>query len=340
MTETSAAGRRPAKAGTIIILVLGMVFLLILAGLLSLGGRRPERVEARSKYYYVITPKLKVRTEAQAKAPVLATIDREAKVEIVEESGIWAKIKTADGIVGWAERSYIAGQKEYERRMARARTILKLPALAGFVTERTALYAGPGYFYPVVGQLGSRAEVKVFTRDHEFYAVDYAGTIAYAEVDAVDLAPQAQEELEIRPQGSLADIAGTPDTATAAPTDTVPVVQAPMSGWTPQTVAPDPIGVYPAVPPGGTQPQVVSRVNPSYPRAARDANIEGVVVIRAIVRKDGRVDEAEILRDLPWGLGEAAKEAVKQWRFLPATYNGEPIDVYYTVTVRFRLSGT
>ena len=61
-------------------------------------------------------------------------------------------------------------------------------------------------------------------------------------------------------------------------------------------------------------------------------------MIRAIVRKDGRVDEAEIMRDLPWGLGEAARAAVRQWRFLPATYQGDPIDVYYTVTVRFRLS--
>lgn len=339
MTEASAAGRRPAKAGAIIILVLGMLFLLLLAGLLSLGGRRPERVETRSKNYYVIAPKVRIRTESQAKAPVLATIDREAKVEIVEEAGLWAKVKTADGIVGWVERSYIAGQKEYERRMARARAILKLPALQGFVTERTALYAGPGFFYPVIGQLASQAEVKVFTRDHEFYAVDYAGAIAYAEVDAIDLAPQAQEELEILPQGSVADFASAPETASAAPADTAPTDTAPMSGWTPQTVAPDPIGVYPAVPPGGTQPQVVSRVNPTYPRAARDAGAEGVAVIRAIVRKDGRVDEAEILRDLPWGLGEAAKDAVKQWRFLPATYNGEPIDVYYTVTVRFRLSG-
>ncbi|MBI2214475.1 MAG: TonB family protein [Acidobacteria bacterium] len=338
MTETSVAGRRPAKAGMIIILVLGVVFMLLLAVLLSFGGRRPARVDARSKNYYVIAPKLRVRTEPQAKAPVLVTIDREAKVEIVEESGIWAKVKTADGIDGWAERSYIAGQKEYERRMARARAISKLPSLEGFVTERTALYAGPGFFYPVIGQVGAQAEVKVFTRDHEFYAVEHAGAIAYAEVDAIDLAPQAQEELEIVPQGSLADFGGAPE-ATSSPTDTTPTDTTPMSGWTPQTVAPDPIGVYPAVPQGGTQPQVVNRVNPNYPRAARDAGIEGIVVIRAIVRKDGRVDEAEIMRDLPWGLGEAAKEAVKQWRFLPATYNGETIDVYYTVTVRFRLSG-
>ncbi|MGK2856727.1 MAG: TonB family protein [Thermoanaerobaculia bacterium] len=338
MAETKAAERRPAKAGMVVILILGMTFMLILAGLLSLGGRRPDRVETRSRNYYVIAPKLRVRTEAQARAPVLATIDREAKVEIVEESGVWVKIKTADAVVGWTERSYIAGQKEYERRMARARAISKLPALEGFVTERTALYAGPGFYYPVVGQLSTQAEVKVYTRDHEFYAVDYAGTIAYAEVDAIDLAPQAQEELEISFKGTLPEVAATATTAPPPLSETAPAEQTPMSGWTPQTVAPDPIGVYPAVPPGGTQPQVVSRVNPSYPRAARDNGIEGVVVIRAIVRKDGRVDEAEILRDLPWGLGETARVAVRKWRFLPATYKGEPIDVYYTVTVRFRLS--
>ncbi len=338
MTETSAAERRPAKFGLVVILILGMTFMLVLAGLLSLGGRRPERVEARSRNFYAITPKLRIRTEPQPKAPVLATIDREAKVEIEEEAGVWAKVRTSEGIVGWTERSNIAGQKEYERRMARARAISKLPALEGFVTERTALYAGPGFFYPVVGQLSARAEVKVYTRDHEFYAVNYAGTIAYAEVDAIDLAPQAQEELEISFKGSLPELMATATQQTASATETAPSEQTPMSGWTPQTVTPDPIGVYLAVPPGGTQPQVVSRVNPSYPRAARDAGIEGVVVIRAIVRKDGRVDEAEIMRDLPWGLGEAARAAVRQWRFLPATYQGDPIDVYYTVTVRFRLS--
>ena len=46
-----------------------------------------------------------------------------------------------------------------------------------------------------------------------------------------------------------------------------------------------------------------------------------------------------LLRDLPMGLGDAARNAVRQWRFLPATINGEPIDVYYTVTVRFTLRG-
>ena len=60
-------------------------------------------------------------------------------------------------------------------------------------------------------------------------------------------------------------------------------------------------------------------------------------MIRGVVRRDGTIDNVEIIKDLPYGLGEAAKDAVEQWRFRPATFRGEPIDVYYTVTVNFRL---
>ena len=70
---------------------------------------------------------------------------------------------------------------------------------------------------------------------------------------------------------------------------------------------------------------------------ARRAGIQGAVVVRGIVRRDGTIDNVEVIKDLPQGLGDAAAEAVRRWRFRPATYRGEPIDVYYTVTVNFRL---
>ena len=114
------------------------------------------------------------------------------------------------------------------------------------------------------------------------------------------------------------------------PTETVP----------PPTLPPphEPAGgVYAAVPPGGTQPEEIDRVIPRYPAAARAAGTAGAVVIRGIVRTDGRIDNVEIIKDLPNGLGDAALDAVRRWRFRPATFRGEPIDVYYTVTVNFRL---
>jgi periplasmic protein TonB len=76
---------------------------------------------------------------------------------------------------------------------------------------------------------------------------------------------------------------------------------------------------------------------PRYPSSARRRGIGGAVVVRGIVRRDGTIDNVEIIKDLPDGLGQEARRAVSRWRFRPATYRGEPIDVYYTVTVNFRL---
>ena len=330
MATKKAPAKRPLS-GIVVVLVLGMIFAGLMIGIMALGGRRgPDR--AASRVHYVIAAELKVRVQPQPNAPVLTSVSREARVEILEESGVWVKVRTVDGSIGWAERGQIAGQKEYERRMARARAILKLPSLEGYVTERAALHAGPGHYYPIIGQLATGTKVRVFTRDHDFYAIESGGSVAYAEIDSIELAPQPSEEIEV----AAADTA-TPDT-TPAPPPEVAQVAPPMSEWTPN-VTPGAIGVYPAVPAGGTQPVVTRRVNPSYPRAARDQGIEGTVVIRAIVRRDGRAGEVEILRDLPMGLGDAAREAVRQWRFRPATVGGQPIDVYYTVTVRFTLRG-
>ncbi|MBV8543857.1 MAG: energy transducer TonB, partial [Acidobacteria bacterium] len=117
-------------------------------------------------------------------------------------------------------------------------------------------------------------------------------------------------------------------TSAASPTETAPAEV---------HVATDNGGVYSAVPAGGTQPEETDRVVPRYPMMARRAGIQGPVVVRGIVRRDGTIDNVEVIRDLPYGLGDAARDAVIQWHFRPATVRGEPIDVYYTVTVNFRL---
>ena len=89
---------------------------------------------------------------------------------------------------------------------------------------------------------------------------------------------------------------------------------------------------------GGTvvAPTKIHDVAPEYPRMARDAKIQGVVIIQATIGVDGRVVDAELLRPIPF-LGEAALAAVRQWRFTTPQLNGEPIPVIMTVTVNFRL---
>ncbi len=82
-----------------------------------------------------------------------------------------------------------------------------------------------------------------------------------------------------------------------------------------------------------------SKVAPEYPELARVTRSEGHVIMQAVILRDGTVADLEILRAVPIGLGmlDAAVEAVSQWRYEPAKLNGEPVDVYFTVFVEFKL---
>ena len=85
------------------------------------------------------------------------------------------------------------------------------------------------------------------------------------------------------------------------------------------------------------QPELIHRVNPVYPELARRARLEGVVVLQAIIDKQGDVKDVEILRGLGLGLDGSAMEAVLQWKYVPTYYNGRPVEVILTVTVIFEL---
>jgi TonB family protein len=83
-------------------------------------------------------------------------------------------------------------------------------------------------------------------------------------------------------------------------------------------------------------PEAVTKVPPEYPPAARDAKIEGTVLLQALVGKDGRVSDTKIVKSIP-GLDEAAAACVRQWVFKPARAKGEPVAVWVAVPVRFSL---
>jgi TonB family protein len=84
-------------------------------------------------------------------------------------------------------------------------------------------------------------------------------------------------------------------------------------------------------------PEKISAPQPQYTEIARKARIQGVVIVQAIIDKAGNVTNVKVLKGLPMGLEEAAVEAIKQWRFKPATLNGRPVTVYYNLTVNFKL---
>ncbi len=85
-------------------------------------------------------------------------------------------------------------------------------------------------------------------------------------------------------------------------------------------------------------PVVINRVEPIYPEEARKARIMGIVIVRAVISRDGVVKDVQVLKPLPFGLDQAAVDAVKQWTFKPATLEGKPVDVYFNLTINFKLS--
>ena len=83
-------------------------------------------------------------------------------------------------------------------------------------------------------------------------------------------------------------------------------------------------------------PRKIHDVAPTYPTIARTANVEGMVIIEAVIAADGTVRDARVLRSVPL-LDRAALDAVKQWRYAPTRLGGVAVPVIVTVTVHFRL---
>jgi len=90
--------------------------------------------------------------------------------------------------------------------------------------------------------------------------------------------------------------------------------------------------------PGVVAPQVLSKVDPNYTAEARDAKVEGTVVVDLEVHPDGRAHNLKIERTLDPGLDQNALDAISAWRFQPATKNGKPIAVKATIEINFRLT--
>lgn len=84
-------------------------------------------------------------------------------------------------------------------------------------------------------------------------------------------------------------------------------------------------------------PILVERVDPAYSAEARAHRISGIVIVEALIDRSGNVAEVNVLKPLPFGLDRAAVDAVKQWKFKPATQNGKPVAVLFNLTVNFIL---
>jgi protein TonB len=127
------------------------------------------------------------------------------------------------------------------------------------------------------------------------------------------------------------------------PIDTAPATQA-----SPPPPTPDSAGSAQASPPaviGGRVLTATDRFNPAhllyrfdpdYPPEAKQENIEGTVMLRVAIDATGAVNHVQVLSG-PALLVPAAVSAVKNWRYLPALLNGEPVKTEQYVSVDFRL---
>jgi TonB family protein len=91
------------------------------------------------------------------------------------------------------------------------------------------------------------------------------------------------------------------------------------------------------VSPETMEKRIVTKVEPTYPEAARITKTEGLVVLDAVIAPDGRVERLRPVSG-PDLLVKSAKEAVQSWKFEPYLSNGKAVEVKTTISVEFRLN--
>lgn len=84
-------------------------------------------------------------------------------------------------------------------------------------------------------------------------------------------------------------------------------------------------------------PQIIHRVEPTYPPLARQTHTQGTVVIEAILDESGNVVEMKVISGHSL-LITAAMEAVRQWKYEPTYLNDQPVAVQMNVNVTFTLA--
>ncbi len=116
----------------------------------------------------------------------------------------------------------------------------------------------------------------------------------------------------------------------AAPGASAPITRVPILS------ASNSAGERARVSPQASQTVTVS-VPPSYPLLAREMKVQGAVSLRALISREGNIQDLQILSG-PAILAAAAREAVKQWHFKPYVLDGQPVETQARITVNFTIS--
>lgn len=293
-------------------------------------------------------------------SPGAETIGRLAggvNVVLVADLGRWYEVRTDKGERGFVTADAVEKQAEREARERQAKIIAAFPPVFGLVAEDSDVLLAPFPQAPRNGRLARGAVIAIHAVDHSFYAFKTkAGQIAYVNSADVDLVPADPSKPDIKPAEDMAvkdlsvsDSAPPPEREPEGPADAAAVpgrTAGPPAGGPPApaevpATVPGETGHRSPPPPSGTEALeaavLVSRVEPSYPERARRAGIEGTVEIEVAISANGDITDIEVVRGLPFGVSEAAADAVRRWKYRPARGRDGPVASRKTIRILFQL---
>jgi TonB family protein len=322
-----------------LLVILGTV---ALVGLILVAGRdvpaSPQPAEKSPALVTVAAAPLK--REPGSRAETVADLKRGDRVTVIADRGAWVEIK-AHNVTGYVRAEEIEREEEREAREERAKKILSFPAVYGVVAEETPVLLAPFPFAPEAGKLPKGTGIQIHAVDHAYFAFqDKANGVAFVASADVDLVPPDPKSPDIvRDKAASLRRLSTLDLPTPEPTAISAPLPAPETNVAAGERSPTPPASPRAPVTGGSvEPAVlVSKVDPEYPDLAVRAQVEGSVVLEIGVDETGNVSDVQVTRGLPFGLSEAAAEAVRQWKYRPARGPDGPIPSRKTVRILFTL---
>jgi TonB family protein len=277
-------------------------------------------------------------------------------VSMKMESGVWRLNEVGATVrFPFADPTFL---KIVEERQLRQNEQMALWSLRAIITAEKSYESAQGGFACTLSALGSPGKTSGAPRRNYLYDSQVAGgkkngyTFAISECDASHYHAVAEPELPDSGQRAYcADEAGTVRSTSDGKAATCLV-----SGEVVEEKAPATTTLRPTAPAqsnagsGSTQPAqrvrvsqgvsaglLITRVPPIYPPLARQARIQGEVILRAFIDPMGSVASLELISGHPM-LAPAVLDAVKQWKYKPYLLNGNAVNVETQVTVNFTLS--
>ncbi|HET9795376.1 MAG TPA: TonB family protein [Thermoanaerobaculia bacterium] len=322
--------------------VLAMVLLVLTFAVAPRGRRRPAEAApaaAAPEPATISERDADLRRGPDSRSEVVVTLRRGSAITLVEQKGIWCRVRDASGREGFLLRHSVERDADRALRSRRAETIFRFAPLSGDVADDTPLLLAPFSFAAVWGEAGRGDSLPIYSVDHGYYATKLPdGTLGFVASEDVDVIPADPAEPALTPGAGkvVKEISVSEQSPQPAP------APPPIPGMPDDVPAPGP--VPPGIPPAGVSGEaadvapavLLQKVEPVYPPAAFAARVAGTVVLQVSIDREGNVGRIEVKRQAPLGMTEAAIAAVQRWRYKPATALGGPIPSMKLVRIEFK----